>query len=86
MNSFAIRERNLGILQRNAHGERTIREEANAQNLTFQRIYAILKRAKRQLFEDLDRTDVSRSDVLDYYRFTEEDVLKITLEMNKKQI
>ena len=81
---FALRERNLGILQRYVRGERTMREEAEAQNVRFQRIDQIIKATTKQLFLDLERTDVSRSDVLEYYRLTEDQVLKLSINSTSK--
>ena len=61
-----------------------MREEAEAQNVRFQRIDQIIKATTKQLFLDLERTDVSRSDVLEYYRLTEDQVLKLSINSTSK--
>ena len=86
LSKFANIERNLGILQRHVRGERTLREEASAQGVRYQRIDQIIKSTTKQLLKDLERDDVARQDVLDYYRIDEEQLLMLILEYKKKEL
>lgn len=82
MNKHALFARNVEILQRHVRGERTIREEADAQGLRFQRIHQIIKQTTKRLMKDLERPDLSRQEVLDFYRLTDEQVFRLVLEQS----